>query len=132
MIEAPTVDYDRVRSSTATEDGARIVLTLDSEAGFTNVSLPLLEVPRLILAISSACGMAKATRPGHSSVPILPARRIGISPTPAGDQVHFVVEVRGGAELAFQTDRRTAFEFMHEWVHKLQLENAEGTNRPIQ
>jgi hypothetical protein len=51
MIEAVTIDYDHVQSSTATVDGNRIVLTLGTETGSTSISLPLSEVPRLIAAI---------------------------------------------------------------------------------
>jgi cytochrome c len=46
MIEDITIDYDRVHSSTATVDGERIVITLHTSKGATNISLPASEVPR--------------------------------------------------------------------------------------
>jgi hypothetical protein len=124
MIEGATFDYDRVESSTATEDGNRIVITLAAERGPTSISLPTSEVARLILAISTATGMAVAAHTGRSLAPVLPVRKLRLGPSEADDDVHFAVELHGGAQMVFQTDRPTAAEFMHDWIQMLELENS--------
>ena len=59
MIEAVTIDYNRVQSSTATEGGERIVVTLEADAGPANISLPSSEAARL-MTVLTATGMAVA------------------------------------------------------------------------
>jgi len=131
MIEDLTVDYDRVESSTATEDGDRIVVTLSTELGATHISLPATEVPRLILAISTAAGMAQAAHTRSETVPALPLRSLKVCPPDAPDQVRFVAQLRGGAEMVFQINRRAAAEIMHDWIQALKLESAPGANKPV-
>src|SRR3954454_24788072 len=78
MIEAATVDFDRVQSSTATKDGDRIVLILDAPGGPTNISLPSSEVPRLLTAISTPAGMAKVAQTGKPVSLALPVRSLQV------------------------------------------------------
>src|SRR5215212_10994951 len=73
MIEAFTIDYNRVESSTATEDGDRIVVTLDSDNGPTNISLPTSEAQRLLTAVVTAAGMAAAAQKGARTLMVLGA-----------------------------------------------------------
>jgi len=129
MIEDITVDYDRVESSTATMDGDRIVVTLATELGSTNISLPTAEVPRLILAISTAAGIANEARTRTSSALALPLRTLRMCLAQTPDQVQFVVEFRGGAEMVFEIDRRAAAEFMHDWIEALRPGNPPSANR---
>src|SRR3954468_15065870 len=104
MIEDFTMDYNRVQASTATEDGDRIVVTLDADMGPTNISLPTSEVPRLVTAITTAAGMATAAQTGNHPLLALPVRSLGVRILPRSNEVVLVVELAGGAEMFFQAD----------------------------
>jgi hypothetical protein len=114
MIEAPTVDYDRVHSSTATEDGERIVLTLATEEGTTNISLPSNQVPRLITAASTAAGMAKRAQGLKRTSLAFGVQNIEIRVQDACTEVLLVIELAGGAELVFQTNNERLAQFLDE------------------
>src|SRR5215203_2117575 len=128
MIEAFTIDYNRVESSTATEDGDRIVLTLDSDNGPTNISLPTSEAPRLLTAVVTAAGMAAAAQKGDRTLMVLGAHNVAIRVHPTKDEVLFIVALPGGAEMAFQTDRETATQFSDHCAQLLQLPEAEQSS----
>jgi|SRR5262245_928040 len=129
MIEGLTVDYDRVESLTATVDGDRIVITLATGPDSTSISLPAAEAPRLILAISTAAGLAKAARGPSTTAPTLPVENIRLCPPQSSDRVQFVVQLPRGAEMIFETSRRAAAEFMHDWIQALRLEQSPHPNR---
>src|SRR5262245_44317115 len=129
MIEGLTVDYDRVESSTATVDGDRIVITLATGQDSTSISLPAAEATRIILAISTAAGLAKAARGPSTTAPTLPVENIRPCPSQSSDRVQFVVQPRGGAEMVFDTSRSAAAEFIHDWIEALRLEQSARPNR---
>src|ERR1043165_3507460 len=128
MFVGPTDDYNRVESSTGTEDGSRVVIILARDAEQTSISLPAIEVPRLILAISTAAAMARSARGELSPTPLLPTKSLRFGPDELSDRVQFFVELHGGAEMAFQIDRRTATEFMHDWIQALRRGNPANTD----
>ena len=132
MIEAFTIDYNRVESSTATEDGDRIVVTLDSDNGPTNVSLPTSEAPRLLSAVVTAAGMAAAAQKGARTLMVLGAHNVAIRVHPTKDEVLFIVALPGGAEMAFQTDRETATQFSDRCAQMLELAHAERSSGRLQ
>ena len=132
MIEAFTIDYNRVESSTATEDGDRIVVTLDSETGPTNVSLPTSEAPRLLTAVVTAAGMAVAAQKADRTLMVLGAHDVAIRIHPTKNEVLFIIALPGGAEMAFQTDRETATEFSDRCAQLLELAQAEQSSGRLQ
>ena len=132
MIEAFTIDYNRVESSTATEDGDRIVLTLDSDNGPTNISLPTSEAPRLLTAVVTAAGMAVAAQKGDHTLMVLGADSFDIRVHPTKNEVLFIVALPGGAEMAFQTDRETATQFSDRSTQLLELAQVEWSSGRLQ
>ena len=132
MFEGVTVDYDRVQSSTATEDGERIVLALDSPQGPTNISLPTSEVPRLIVAISTAAGMAKAAQAGKEVSLAFQLRSLGVQVREDANEVVFLVELASGSQLLFQTDPQTASQFVLECAQTLGLVPGRGAAKTVQ
>ena len=132
MIDAATIDYDRVHSSTVTEDGERIVLTFDTQQGATNISLPASEVPRLIVAVSNAAGMAKAAQAGKEISPVFPVRSLGFRDNEESNEVLLMVELNGGSELTFRTDRQTATRFIVDCAQALGLMPGQTSPRSTQ
>ena len=132
MIEAFTIDYNRVESSTATEDGDRIVVTLDSDNGPTNISLPSSEAPRLLTAVVTAAGMAVSAQKSDRTLMVLGAHNVAIRVHPTKNEVLFIITLPGGAEMAFQTDRETASRFSERCTQLLELAQAEASGRRLQ
>jgi len=132
MIEAFTVDYNRVESSTKTEDGDRIVVTLDSVIGPANISLPTSEAPRLLTAVVTAAGMAVAAQKGDRTLMVLGADSFEIRVHPTKNEVLFIIALPGGAEMAFQTDRETATQFADRSTQLLELAHAERSSGRLQ
>jgi hypothetical protein len=130
MIEALTTDYDRVHSSTATEDGERIVLTLATEEAITNISLPSNQVPRLITAASTAAGLAKQAQGLKHTSLALGVRNIQLRIQHACTEVLLVIELSGGAELVFQTNNEKLSQFLDECGNG--LESIQQSIRSIQ
>jgi hypothetical protein len=118
MIEAPTIDYERVQSSTATIDGSRIVLTLDANGGPTSISLPVSEIPRLISAVATGAGMAKQAQSGRRTALALRARRLQALVRNHPDDSSLVIELAGGTELVFQADHQVMSKFVSACTEK--------------
>jgi hypothetical protein len=126
MIEAATIDYDRVQSSTATIDGTRIVLTLEADQGPTNISLPLTEVPRLIAAIATGAGVAKEAQCGKRATMALRARRLESQRGKQPGELWLLVELVGGTELVFQADRQVMSQFLSDCVENLEQRSGQA------
>ncbi len=111
MINALTMDFDHVRSSTATVDGSRIVLTLETQAGPTNVSLPVNEVPRLLVAVSDATRLANAAQKDARRL-ALPVRRLDVLVHDTDRELLLAVELASGTELVFQINPELMSQFV--------------------
>ena len=125
MFEDITIDYDRVHSSTATVDGERIVITLHTGNGATNISLPASEVPRLIAAISTAAGMAKEAYTGNPTHLAFAVRKIEVRTRERVNHVLLVLELLGGAELTFEIEPQTALQCSNQIAQTLESMTAE-------
>ena len=110
MIEALTVDYDHVQSSSATIDGSRIVFTLGADGGSTNISLPVSEVARLIAAIATGANMARQAQGRNCPSLAFQARRLEVRLD--GSDALLAIGLAGGTELLFRADRQVFMKFV--------------------
>ena len=117
MIEALTVDYDRVQPSSATIDGSRIVFALGAGGGSTNISLPVSEVARLIAAIATGANMAKQAQGRNCPSLAFQARRLEVRLDDSGSL--FAIALVGGTELLFRADRQVFLKSAYKGAFRL-------------
>jgi hypothetical protein len=128
MIEALTIDYDLVQSSSATIDGSRIVFTLYADGGSTNISLPVSEVPRLIAAIASGASMARQAQRGKRSLAIKAHR---LEAWFEDRDTLLAIALAGGTELLFQADSQVFLNFVSDCAKKMEYCTTPATE-PLQ
>jgi hypothetical protein len=129
MIEALTVDYDRVQSSSATIDGSRIVFALGAGGGSTNISLPVSEVARLIAAIATGANMAKQAQGRNCPSLAFQARRLKVRLDDSGSL--FAIALVGGTELLFRADRQVFLKFVSDCAKMMQYRST-PSREPLQ